>query len=193
MARFLLCTFSIVCCVMRASCDFDRESSAFLNNFDPNHLPSFWDMPEYHRLSMTPGSPPMLDIAGMQQATGIRRNSLQQLISAKSGAVATAETFEAESLSGYLFEIYLFGKDILNDFYTARSTKLNSCVPDYSEGSLIVTATANMITTTSYSDSSCTKKIAVKAVEYTSDSFFPKTVIAPTAAYPFPLSHVQYR
>lgn len=126
---------------------------------------------------------------------------LDNFDSAKSGAVATAETFKAASLSGYLFESFRVGAECSDDFYVGQSRKLNTCLENYLSEWIIITATANIITTTNYTDSSCTKKIAVKAVSYTSGCvpgeqlkrLAKVTVIAPTAAHPFPLSHVQIR
>jgi hypothetical protein len=149
---------------------------------------------------MTSGTPSTPDIAGLLGASGIRSHPLQQTNSLRSGAVATTETFEAASLSGYLFEI-IFNDLDCSEFRIAFSYKLNTCW-QYSVGnsSIIFTATESLITTTKYSDTTCTTKTSEDPVPYTSGSCTPSTLggqmavqkmIGPNAAYPFPLSHVQ--
>lgn len=201
MTRSLVYASSFLGFVIHASCAVNLGSSANLDNSDVNHFPTFSEMVENHLESLiTSRLPSISDIAVMQEATEVKSQHLQQTTQAGSGAVAIAETFEAASLSGYLFDIIPAGSDCTHNFIRSVSTKLNTCVKSYPKGYQIIAATANMITTSNYSDSSCAKKIAVKAVPYTSGCV-PKDqyglarilVVAPTSAYPFPLSHLQFR
>jgi hypothetical protein len=162
-------------------------------------------MVEDHRKPfMTPGSLPPFDVAGMQGASGIRSHPVEQTTSLTSGALATTETLEAASLSGYLFQIDIDGFDCSDNFKSATSIKLNACTPVYYLGWQMITATANLKTTTFYSDSSCTNSISTYAAPYTSGCvpgsrdfmtfrYAGVIVITPTPAYPFPLSHLQSR
>jgi hypothetical protein len=204
MTRFLVYALIFLSYIVLASCAVDQGSSALLDNFDPDRFPSFSNMVEDHRKPfMTPGSPPPFDVAGMQGASGIRSHPVEQTTSVRSGALATTETYEAASLSGYLFQIDIDGFDCSDNFKSATSTKLNACITtDF--GSLMITATVDIKTTTYYSDSSCTKSTYTYAAPYTSGCvpgsrdimtfrYAGVIVITPTPAYPFPLSHFQAR
>lgn len=202
MTRYLTySSFFFLSFAMNISCAVNLESTTILDNLRPDHFSNLQKMLKYHRESLIISSfPSISDIAGMQEATEVRSRHLQRTTRARSGAVATAETFEAESLSGYLFDIVFYGIDCSDNFFRGGSKKLNTCL-ESNNGSEMITATANMITTSSYSDISCREKIAVNSVPYTSGcepGRIGKTlarvmVIKPTSAYPFPLSHLQLR
>ena len=204
MKLFLVYALTFLSFTILASCTVDQGSSAILDNFDPEHSPRFSNMVEDDiKLFMTPGSLPPFDIAGMQGASGIRSRPLAETVSVRSGALATTETFETASLSGYIFRIGLDGFDCSDNFKTGISIKLGACITN-DQGSQIVTATAEIETTTYYIDSFCTKIDQVFALPYTSGclpgSYEPKSfryaavrVIKPTPDYPFPLSHIQGR
>jgi hypothetical protein len=187
---------------MHVSCAVDQESSVIPDKFDPN-FPSFSNVSEHHqKSSVTPGLPAMFDVAGMQESTGNRSYPMPETSSLRSSAVAAAETLEAEYLSGYIYKIRLRGSNCSDNFDSGVSRILNTCFTHFGSGSEMITATANIVTSTRYSDPSCSEKVAVDAVPYTSDcvpeyrNFITPatmTVIAPTAAYPFPLSYVRLR
>jgi hypothetical protein len=187
---------------MDVSCAVDQESSVIPDKFDPN-LPSFLNASEHHqKLSVTAGLPAIFDVAGMQESAGNSSYPMPETSSLRSGAMATAETLEAAYLSGYIYEIDLRGTNCSDNFEYGVSRKLNTCIPNFGSGSTMITATANIVTSTRYSDPSCSEKVAVHAVPYTSDcvpgikNFHARakmTMVAPTAAYPFPLSYVRLR
>jgi hypothetical protein len=169
MMQFFVRTISFLSLVAHGSCNIDQAN---LNT-------------QYFR------SLPNIDEDYLQVATKNVGQLIRPATSLRPGPLAT------DALSGYIISTSSLFADC-GRFYIASFTKLNTCIT-MQPGSFITSATSSAITTSKYSDISCTQKISEATfpssetcVKIENDPIYFNNFITKTLKLPYPISYVQY-
>jgi hypothetical protein len=133
---------------------------------------------------------PNIDEDYLQVATKNVGQLIRPATSLRPGPLAT------DTLSGYMILTNSRFADCAR-FHIATYTKLNTCITTQQPGFFIISATSSTITTTQYSDISCTQKISEAAfphsetcVKAENEQIYGNIFITETLKLPYPISHV---
>jgi hypothetical protein len=169
MMQFFVRTISFLSLVAYVSCKIDQA------NLNAQYFPSL----------------PNIDEDYLQVATKNVGQLIRPATSLRPGPLAT------DALSGYIISTNSLFPDCVR-FHIASFTKLNTCITE-KPGSFIISATSSTITTSKYSDISCTQKISEAAFpssetcgKVENEPIYSNNFITKTLKLPYPISYVQF-